>query len=266
MWGLVEEDQFRILNPEQVYELVRKPLKVSSRTRDFAEEIGKLRRLSRSQKEELLGEERARVREEEWTPEEQATVAEFESRLRDEQIVERMADALGAIEEAYPESQAVFITGGMGLTLSTDTNASEDSSSETDQQESGLSSSRIEFIDDESIASFIGPYAWPVAHNVRPARQSLGVTGCTECHSETATLFHSSVTPISVLPNVEPAAMEAHELQDVDMVRLSLWSQMFAGRSLFKVAALIVFGLTCLISMAAMASGLSGLWRRTRCR
>ncbi len=39
-----------------------------------------------------------------------------------------------------------------------------------------------------------GPYAWPIAHDVRPASQSLGRDGrCADCHSTTAPFFFGAV-------------------------------------------------------------------------
>ena len=38
------------------------------------------------------------------------------------------------------------------------------------------------------------PYLWPIAHNVRPAAQSLGVRYCTDCHATDAPFFFGDVT------------------------------------------------------------------------
>jgi hypothetical protein len=38
------------------------------------------------------------------------------------------------------------------------------------------------------------PYLWPLAHDVRPAAQALGATGCQECHSTDAAIFFGNVT------------------------------------------------------------------------
>lgn len=37
------------------------------------------------------------------------------------------------------------------------------------------------------------PYAWPFAHDVRPAGQSLGARGCLECHAQDAPFFFAEV-------------------------------------------------------------------------
>ncbi|MFB0555044.1 MAG: hypothetical protein ACETWQ_17190, partial [Phycisphaerae bacterium] len=38
------------------------------------------------------------------------------------------------------------------------------------------------------------PYLWPIAHNVRPAAQSLGVRYCTDCHATDAPFLFGDVT------------------------------------------------------------------------
>jgi hypothetical protein len=37
------------------------------------------------------------------------------------------------------------------------------------------------------------PYLWPIAHNVRPAAQSLGIRYCTDCHATDAPFFFGDV-------------------------------------------------------------------------
>jgi len=38
------------------------------------------------------------------------------------------------------------------------------------------------------------PYLWPIAHNVRPAAQSLGIRYCTDCHATDGPFFFGDVT------------------------------------------------------------------------
>jgi hypothetical protein len=38
------------------------------------------------------------------------------------------------------------------------------------------------------------PYIWPLAHDVRPALQSLGVRGCSDCHSTDSNFYFGNVT------------------------------------------------------------------------
>lgn len=237
-WGTMRDGQVTVLNPEKAYELVRRPLKV----RDFGEDLAKVS-LSLTARKELLGDERARIKEEDRTEQEQAIIAEAEAKERTLQVAERMSGALAAIEEEFPESRAVFVTGGMGYVRSGE--------------------SDIETIDAEKLAGAADPYAWPVAHNVRPARQALGSTGCTDCHSDTSPYFQVNVTPVGVLPGQVTLGVKAHELQNADRIRLTAWNQMFLGRSLFKLAGLIALGLTCLVALSAIVWNLGSLGRRS---
>jgi hypothetical protein len=102
-----------------------------------------------------------------------------------------------------------------------------------------------------------------MAHNVRPAQQSLGATGCLECHSDGALIFNTEVEPVGLLPDQETTAVKAHQLQEADMLRLSTWNQLFAGRSIFKIAGLIALGLAGLITVAAVAVNIGTYWRRS---
>jgi hypothetical protein len=43
------------------------------------------------------------------------------------------------------------------------------------------------------------PYLWPIAHDVRPATQSLGAKGCQDCHSTDAAIFFGKVAVDSPL-------------------------------------------------------------------
>ncbi|MCX7017333.1 MAG: hypothetical protein NTW86_33015 [Candidatus Sumerlaeota bacterium] len=45
-------------------------------------------------------------------------------------------------------------------------------------------------------AEFPRPYSWPIAHDVRPAGQSLGARGCQECHAMDAPFFFSLVASV----------------------------------------------------------------------
>ena len=54
------------------------------------------------------------------------------------------------------------------------------------------------------------PYAWPLAHDVRPAQQSLGARGCVECHAAGAPIFDGKVAVATVL-DTPAGSMPMHE-------------------------------------------------------
>ncbi|MCA9131344.1 MAG: hypothetical protein KDB22_29870, partial [Planctomycetales bacterium] len=237
-WGIVDSGKVQPLNPEAVYELVRRPLKVR---REFTEELAEVK-LSLSVRKELLGEERSRAKDEDRTDEEKQKIAAAESEARKAQVGERIAESLASIEKEYPDKQAVYISGGMGFVRDGE--------------------SAIKPLPAEQLGSAADPYAWPMAHSVRPARQALGAEGCTQCHNTDALIFKAQVQPVGLLPDQETVAVPVHDLQQVDIERLAVWSSLFQGRSSFKIAGLIALGLTCLVTLSAFAVNLSSAWRR----
>ncbi len=237
-WGTLSEGKLEPLNPEVAYELVRKPLKVR---KDFTTELGEVS-LSLSQRKEILGDDRARVKDEDRTSEESEKVRGAEKIAREVQIDERMQAALLAIEAQFPGKQAVYVTAGTGWVRYGDSN--------------------LKVLSGEELGAAAEPYAWPVAHNVRPARQALGAQGCTECHSDGARFFNAQLTPVGLVPDQELLPMRVHELQQADMVRLKNWNQLFAGRSSFKIASLIALAATCLITLSVLAWNIGSYWQR----
>lgn len=248
-WGTILDGKVTVLNPEQAYEVVRKPLRVR---RDFVEELSKVK-LSSSAKKEILGEDRARTREDDWTDEEKEKMAAAEEVARKEQVEEKVAEALEAIEKEFEGTQAVFVSGGVGFVRAT--SAAENASE-------GASESLLQEVGANVLGDVAEPYAWPLGHNVRPARQSLGATGCYECHADSSLFFNAQLEPVGALPGQSTTAIATSELQGVDMVRLSTWSQLFAGRESFKIAGIAALGLTILVTLCALAINVGAIWRR----
>lgn len=237
-WGYIRDGKLQPINPEKAFELIRRPLKIR---KDFTEEIGEVK-LTLSQRKQILGDDKlARLKPEELNDQQRDLIQRAETTERKKQIDERLSAALKEIESAYSGTQPVFVSGGAGVSLTSEGNLKELSLAE--------------------LGEAAQPYGWPTAHTVRPAQQSLGVNGCTECHGENANFFYAALTPISVLPGQEIQPVPVHQLQHVDIVRLSQWSKMFAGRSIFKVVSLALFGLTATILVAAVAVNLSSTWR-----
>jgi cytochrome c1 len=83
---------------------------------------------------------------------------------------EQIADGLKALGEAI-QQKAVYIAGGVLYQL-------DDQGTLADRK-------------DHPAAA---PYMWPLAHNVRPAAQSLGVGQCRVCHSKEASFFFSKLS------------------------------------------------------------------------
>jgi len=237
-WGLIKEGQLQPVNPELAYELIRKPLKVR---RDFGEELGEVK-LSLAQRREILGDDRtARMKQEELNDDQRQKIETAENAERERQVEERILAALVELESVSPGAQAVFVSGGSGYARGAEGKLSQ------------LNSSQL--------GDAAQPYAWPAAHAVRPARMALGATGCQECHGKESPFFFATVQPVGIVPgqNVEPIPI--HQLQQADVERLTAWSQLFDGRSWFKLLGLTALGLTGFVVLSAFAVNLSDLWR-----
>ncbi|MDX9754617.1 MAG: hypothetical protein RBU29_11675 [bacterium] len=92
------------------------------------------------------------------------------------------------------------------------------------------------------------PYTWPVAHNVRPAAQSLGARGCEDCHSVDAPLFFGDVQVDSPILSLRDTTVNQVAFQDTSGTYLNLFALTFAFRPLFK---LFLQGCTILLLMLA---------------
>ncbi|HJP35459.1 MAG TPA: hypothetical protein QF901_05665 [Gammaproteobacteria bacterium] len=60
------------------------------------------------------------------------------------------------------------------------------------------------------------PYAWPLAHDVRPAAQSLGAKSCTDCHAKDAPFFFGEVRALGPLKTAAAVVTPARALQGED--------------------------------------------------
>jgi hypothetical protein len=91
------------------------------------------------------------------------------------------------------------------------------------------------------------PYMWPIAHDVRPAAQSLGVRNCQDCHSTDAPFFFGKVAVDSPLKTVET---------DVEMVKFEelprLQTKLFAFSLVFKPLLKVVSILSAFIIAAVL--------------
>ncbi|MCA8960936.1 MAG: hypothetical protein KDC38_10510 [Planctomycetes bacterium] len=94
---------------------------------------------------------------------------------------------------------------------------------------------------------------WPVAHDVRPARDALGSGGCADCHSETAALFHGQV---SLDPN-DPTEMATS--LEIEPVLVSMWESATGSRVEFRWFA---WAATAVLGLILLAGVVEALRRR----
>jgi len=108
------------------------------------------------------------------------------------------------------------------------------------------------------------PYRWSLAHDVRPATQSLGIRECTDCHASDAPIYFGRISQAG-----DPAADERpirvmHELRGDDPVLAWTWGLSFRFRPVFKLFGFLCAGfLACVLAVYASV-GLRALLRRAR--
>ncbi|MHC4642572.1 MAG: hypothetical protein ACYS32_13080 [Planctomycetota bacterium] len=100
------------------------------------------------------------------------------------------------------------------------------------------------------------PYLWPIAHNVRPAAQSLGIRYCTDCHATDAPFFFGEVEIDTPLAAEEVANKEMIEFQDINSFYAWAFAFSFVFRPFLKIVALASCGL---IGVVLLLYGLKAL-------
>jgi hypothetical protein len=82
------------------------------------------------------------------------------------------------------------------------------------------------------------PYLWPIAHDVRPAVQSLGARRCEECHSTDASFFFAEVEVDTPVASEKGAVKKMIEFQELRPVYTKLFAFSFIFRPFLKIVAL----------------------------
>jgi hypothetical protein len=117
---------------------------------------------------------------------------------------------------------------------------------------------KLEAKDDDAAA----PVAWPLAHQVRPARQALGVNGCTDCHSSGSDFFFGKVKGTGPLRTENVAVRRASSFMGVGGLYHRLFGLSFTVRPAFKVVLFIcafVIGALLLIVFLIALGRFAGL-------
>ncbi|MEW6199951.1 MAG: hypothetical protein AB1601_14975 [Planctomycetota bacterium] len=96
--------------------------------------------------------------------------------------------------------------------------------------------------------AFHEAHRWPLAHDVRPAAQSLGARGCEDCHSPAGPVFFGRVSLAG--------EGRMHELHGYDPVLARVWALSFKARPAFKW-----FGFVCaaLVLLVILRESLASL-------
>ncbi len=85
---------------------------------------------------------------------------------------------------------------------------------------------------------FAEPYLWPIAHNVRPASQSLGIRGCEDCHSTKQPFFFGNVEIDSPVLSQSRLVKKMTDFQDIDVAFTRAFAFSFVFRPMLKIVAL----------------------------
>jgi hypothetical protein len=111
------------------------------------------------------------------------------------------------------------------------------------------------------------PVVWPLGHQVRPAQQSLGINGCTDCHTEGSFFFFSTVQGDGPLKTQRIALRSANSFMGLDKPYQKLFGLSFRIRPVFKmvlfVSALILGSMLIIVALLALAR-YSGLIEKRR--
>jgi len=101
------------------------------------------------------------------------------------------------------------------------------------------------------------PYAWPLAHDVRPATQALGYGGaCDDCHALDSPFFFGTVKAEGPADLGEPRAVPMYELERLSPLALRVWAVMFIFRPYFKA---MLFVLAAVMAAVVILYGMRGL-------
>lgn len=105
------------------------------------------------------------------------------------------------------------------------------------------------------------PYAWAMGHDVRPASQSLGAGGCTDCHASDAPFFFSEVTPEGPV-TMQPGPVAMHTFERLDPTLQAFWGLSFRGRPWMKLYGSVLAAILALVLLAWTARAVRALSRR----
>ncbi len=106
------------------------------------------------------------------------------------------------------------------------------------------------------------PVTWPLAHNVRPAQQSLGWKSCADCHSSGSEFFFAEVESTGPLLTDETVSLSATSFMGLHGLFQRLFGLSFVVRPVFKVLLAvcgIVVGGLVLVAFLIGIGRLSGL-------
>jgi hypothetical protein len=169
-----------------------------------------------------------------------AALAGSEQTLTEEQV-KGILEALSqspSEQEGQVKRRYVYISGGKLFRLDRD--------------------GRLEVVDDAAA----GPVTWPLGHEVRPARQSLGVNGCTDCHRFGSPFLFRKAKGTGPLKTDRVKTISANAFMRLDRPYQALFGLSFVMRPLFKWVlffSILVVGSILVLVFLLVLGRLSGL-------
>jgi hypothetical protein len=100
------------------------------------------------------------------------------------------------------------------------------------------------------------PASWPLGHQVRPAQQALGQTGCTQCHSESSAVFFTRIPGTGPLKTERRARPVMTAFMGLDQPYQRLFGLSFRIRPFFKVILAVCVGIVSLVLLLVLLSAL----------
>jgi len=111
------------------------------------------------------------------------------------------------------------------------------------------------------------PVVWPLGHRVRPAQQSLGINGCTDCHSESSAFFFGKIKGSGPLKTDKFEKRSSHSFMDLNLPYQKLFGLSFRVRPLLKVVLFVVaviVGAMLLFMLMVILGRYTGLFEKRR--
>jgi hypothetical protein len=113
-------------------------------------------------------------------------------------------------------------------------------------------------------AAAAAAYLWPLGHDVRPAAQSLGVRGCTDCHAEGAPFYAGRVGTVPISAGEDPRPLAMHEFHTPDLSLANWWATAFRFRPAMAWIGWISAGVLAAVLALYGFRGLNDTLRRSR--
>ncbi len=235
-WGSLSKGEVTPLDPDDAYAALRSTLRVR-KGQTLKEALLLDVKLSKDEKKVILGEPRSGVAEADLTEEEKAKLTERINQKALDEFQTKLAKALGELKTIVkqPGAEPVYVAGGKAYRLA------------------------AEFKVDAFENDAAKPYAWKLGHDVRPARASIGATGCFDCHQAGTPIFEGQVTAVSPVLDSQPRTHVMYELAGLDKTRLDAWNQSFQGRAAFKWMGFASMGIVSLVLLWYAMRGVAGV-------